>query len=98
MRLPSMLIIAFSHVWLFDGAENGKWVQDLIRRELGNREERERMEDRTPSIPDSGASTRFSSPGGGMSNYRKREYLDVNSEEPAMKKVKSEQNLTSFEE
>jgi hypothetical protein len=90
-----MLTISLSHVWLFDGAENGKWVQDL-RRELGKREEQERIQSRTPLIPDSGASTRFSSPGGDMSNYRKREYLDVNGGEPAMKKVKSEQNLTQL--
>jgi hypothetical protein len=77
-------------VWLFDGAENGEW----LRRELERREEQERMENQTPSIPDSGASTRFSSPGREMSKDRKREYLDVNGEEPAMKKMKSEQNLS----
>lgn len=66
-----------SHVWLFDGAENGKWVQDL-REELTKREEQEWIESNDTL------------------NDRKREYLDINREEPAMKKVKSEQNLTSF--
>jgi hypothetical protein len=89
-----MLTLSPSHVWLFDGAENGKWVQDL-RRELEKREEQGKVEGRISAvITDSGNSTRFSSPNGEISNFRKREYLDVGDEEPVMKKVKSEQNLT----
>jgi 7-keto-8-aminopelargonate synthetase-like enzyme len=81
-------------VWLFDGAENGKWVQDL-RRELEKREAQEKVERRIPAvIADSGNSTRFPSPDSEMLNLRKRDYLDVSGEEPVMKKVKSEQNLT----
>jgi len=83
-----MLIITSSHVWLFEGAENGRWVQDL-RQELG-KEEQENVERRTAVIPDSGNSTRLSSPGEDMSNYRKREYLDMSGEEPAIKKAKSQ--------
>ena len=78
-----MLTISLSHVWLFDGAENGKWLQDL-RRELGKQEQE------TTRV-----STCLPSAGGDISNYRKRDYLEVNDGEPAMKKVKSEQNLAS---
>lgn len=81
-----------SHVWLFDGAEGGKWVEDL-RRELARRE-RERTESQTPATLDSASSTRFSTPIGDALNFRKREYLDPHSEERALKKVRSEQDFT----
>ncbi|RDB15806.1 NAD-dependent protein deacetylase hst1 [Hypsizygus marmoreus] len=78
-----------SHVWLFDGAEGGRWLQEL-RRELAAAAQI------PPSVPVSGTSTRFSSPGPGASAgetstvYRKREFLDVNEEERVMKKVRSD--------
>lgn len=61
-------------------------MQDL-RQELEKREQKALK-------AGSSATMRYSSPGGDVSKYRKREYLDVHGEEPAMKKVKSEQNLT----
>ncbi|TFK39446.1 DHS-like NAD/FAD-binding domain-containing protein [Crucibulum laeve] len=45
-----------SHIWLFDGAEGGKWLLDF-QKELAS-------QSATPKNVDSGPSTRYSTPGG----------------------------------
>ncbi|KAF8074705.1 SIR2-domain-containing protein [Lyophyllum atratum] len=85
-----------SHVWLFDGAEGGKWLQEL-RRELAA----QAPPSLTPLVVDSGRNTRQPSPasapapGGEASSYRKREFLDVSGEERALKKLRAEQERNS---
>jgi len=83
-----------SHVWLFDGAEGVKWLQEL-RRELAA----QTPPSLTPLVVDSGRNTRQPSPapapGGEASFYRKREFLDVSGEERALKKLRAEQERAS---
>lgn len=31
----ALIVVVHSHVWLFEGAEGGKWVDDIENRSLG---------------------------------------------------------------
>ncbi|KAF5383542.1 hypothetical protein D9615_003745 [Tricholomella constricta] len=82
-----------SHVWLFDGAEGGRWLQEL-RRELAAQSETQAQTPQlslTPLVVDSGRNTPLPSPAEGGSSYRKREFLEVSGEERALKKLRAEQ-------
>ncbi|KAG5351885.1 hypothetical protein C0989_004651 [Termitomyces sp. Mn162] len=76
-----------SHVWLFEGAEGGRWLEEL-KRELAAQT--------TPSLAplkvDSGPITRLPSPmpaTASDSTSRKREFDDMNGEQRVSKKPKS---------
>ncbi|KAG6861268.1 hypothetical protein C0995_002076 [Termitomyces sp. Mi166 len=75
-----------SHVWLFDGAEGGRWLEDL-KREVAA----QTPPSLTPLVVDSGANTRLPSPSPVAAAdpvYRKREFVDVNGEERMSKKAR----------
>lgn len=79
-----MMIFVFrigSHVWLYDGAEGGRWLQNL-RQELTSQLP-------TPVSFQSGTSTRLSTFAPGD---RKRVLRDNVEDEPAIKRVKSGQS------
>ncbi|GLB43369.1 putative sir2 family protein [Lyophyllum shimeji] len=73
-----------SHIWLFDGAEGGRWLQEL-QRELAA----QTPPSLTPLVVDSGRSTRMPSPAsapvpsGEPTAHRKREFFDLSGEERA---------------
>jgi hypothetical protein len=67
---------------MFDGAEGGKWVQEL-------RKELERQEKLPPPPVDSASSTRYSTPLGNTPG-RKREILDICGDERVLKRTKSD--------
>ncbi|KAF9460565.1 DHS-like NAD/FAD-binding domain-containing protein [Collybia nuda] len=81
-----------SHIWLFDGAEGGKWVEDI-------REELERRGRSPPlTIVESENDIHYSTSPGNTAG-RKREFLDVQGEERVLKRTKSNQGwLPSHEE
>ncbi|KAG6826582.1 hypothetical protein H0H93_016373, partial [Arthromyces matolae] len=76
------------HVWLFDGAEGGRWLQEL-KRDLATNETPPSL---TPLVVDSGPSTRLPSPlppaAVDSASYKKREFLEVHQEERAAKKAR----------
>ncbi|KAG6916201.1 hypothetical protein DXG01_008083 [Tephrocybe rancida] len=85
VRSPTQ--VGDSHVWLFDGAEGGRWLKEL----------KQHLAVETPSLTplnvNSEASTRLPSPmptpGSEEASFKKRENLDVSQEERAAKKARS---------
>lgn len=79
-------VLPCSHVWLFDGAEGGRWLEEL-KRDL----EAPTPPSLTPLVVDSGANTRLPSPllaTAPDTVYKKREFVDVDEKERSFKKAK----------
>ncbi|KAG6840210.1 hypothetical protein C0991_008183 [Blastosporella zonata] len=78
--------VSDSHVWLFDGAEGGRWLEDL-KRELAAQ-----TPSLTPLTVSSETNTRLPTPsptpGIDSAAYRKRENMDESGEERAAKKAR----------
>ncbi|KAG5641798.1 hypothetical protein DXG03_004184 [Asterophora parasitica] len=76
-----------SHVWLFEGAEGGRWLQEL-QREVAAQTPQLSL---SPLVVDSGRNTPLNAapPAGEGSSFKKREFLEVNEDERVLKKVKA---------